>query len=93
VGGSEKKSTLPNPRFSSSGVFAGQKGGPMVAIVPLIGEVLGIESQPIEYSSSGGKHGVPIDSGVEIDAEDFIPAGMVAPTQLVGVFHTPLTPR
>ena len=70
-----------------TGVFAGQKGGPMGAIAPLIGEVVGIESQPIEYESSRGKHSVRIGSGVEIDAEDFIPDGMEAPTQLVGIFH------
>lgn len=70
-----------------TGVFAGQKGGPMGSLAPLIGEVLGIETQPIEYSSAGGRHSVRIGSAVEIAAEDFVPEGMSSPTQLVGVFH------
>lgn len=70
-----------------AGVFAGQKGGPMGALAPLIGEVLGIETQPIQYSSGGGRHSVKIGSAVEIAAQDFVPEGMSSPTQLVGVFH------
>ena len=68
-------------------VFAGQKGGPMGALAPLIGEVLGVESRPIEYVSSGVKHSVRMGSSVEMESEDFVPDGMSSATQLVGVFH------
>ena len=43
-----------------TGVFAGKMGGPMAGVAPLIGEVLGIERLPIEYSDDGNRHHVRI---------------------------------
>jgi hypothetical protein len=70
-----------------AGVFSGQMGGPMAALAPLIGEVLGIEQQPLEYHDSGHKHHVKIGSDIAIDVEDYVPEGFSEPTKLVGVFH------
>jgi len=42
------------------GVFGGQLGGPMEALGPLIGEMLGSERVPIEVSNDGGTHRVKI---------------------------------
>jgi hypothetical protein len=41
-------------------VFAGQKGGPMEMLAPLIGEMLGVESAPIDYADDGSRHRVKI---------------------------------
>ena len=72
-----------------AGVFAGQMGGPMAGLAPLIGEVLGIEQHPIEFRESGHKHHLKIGGDIEIDVEDYIPAfeGLTEPTRLTGVFH------
>jgi hypothetical protein len=69
------------------GVFSGQMGGPMASLAPLIGEVLGIEQQPIEYRDSGSKHHVKIGNDIAVDVEDYTPEGLKEPTKLVGVFH------
>ena len=53
-----------------AGVFSGQMGGPMAALAPLIGEFLGIDTAPIEYSESGRSHHVKIGDAIEIDVED-----------------------
>ncbi|TME07230.1 MAG: DUF1326 domain-containing protein, partial [Chloroflexi bacterium] len=70
-----------------AGVFSGQMGGPMGSLAPLIGEVLGIEQQSIEFQDSGHKHHLKIGSDIAIDIEDYIPQGLAEPTKLVGVFH------
>jgi hypothetical protein len=68
-----------------AGVFAGQMGGPMAGLVPLIGEVLGIERLPIDFRDNGHRHRVKIGSDIEIEIEDYIPQGMSEPTRLAGV--------
>ena len=72
-----------------AGVFAGQMGGPMASLAPLIGEVLGIEQHPMEYGDSGRKHHLKIGSDIAIDVEEYVPAfeGLSEPTKVVGVFH------
>ena len=37
-------------------VFGGQLGGPMEALGPLVGEQLGVERVPMEFSSENGHH-------------------------------------
>lgn len=70
-----------------AGVFSGAMGGPMAALAPLIGEVLGVEQQSIEYHEKGGHHGVRIGSDIAVEVDDYTPEGMTEPTKLVGVFH------
>lgn len=70
-----------------AGVFSGQMGGPMAALAPLIGEVLGIEQKPIDFKDAGRKHHLKIGGEIEIEVEDFVPEGMSEPTKLVGVGH------
>jgi hypothetical protein len=70
-----------------AGVFSGQMGGPMAALAPLIGEVLGIEQKPIDFKDAGHKHHLKIGGEIEIEVEDFVPEGMSEPTKLVGVGH------
>ena len=51
-----------------AGVFSGQMGGPMAALAPLIGEVLGIEQKPIDFKDAGHKHHLKIGGEIEIES-------------------------
>jgi hypothetical protein len=72
-----------------SAVFAGQKGGPMEGIVPLVGEMLGVERAPIELVEEGLRHSVKIGEAVDFEIEDIVPFGAETgqPVRLVGMFH------
>jgi hypothetical protein len=71
------------------GVFSGQMGGPMAGLVPLIGEVLGVERVPIETSDDGTQHSVRIGDGVDFEIEDVVPFGIETgePVRFQGMFH------
>jgi hypothetical protein len=70
-------------------VFAGQLGGPMAMLAPLFGEMLGVQTAPIDYTDDGRRHRVRIGDAVDIEIEDFVPPqtpeGPVE--QLTGIFH------
>jgi hypothetical protein len=70
-------------------VFSGQMGGPMAALHPLIGELLGVERAPIEFRDDGRSHSVRIGDAVEAEIEDVVPFGSPTgePVRLDGVFH------
>jgi hypothetical protein len=70
-----------------AGVFGGQMGGPMAGLAPLIGEMLGIEQQPIEYHDKGIHHTAKIGPDIRIEVEDYVPEALTEPTRLQGVFH------
>ena len=70
-------------------VFSGQKGGPMEAVVPLVGEILGVERAPFAVSEEGLSHSVRIGDAIDFEIEDIVPFGIDTgqPVRLVGVFH------
>jgi len=70
-------------------VFAGQKGGPMAGLAPLIGELLGVERVPFEIREDGLTHAAKIGSVVDFEVEDIVPFGIESgqPAKLVGIFH------
>ena len=70
-------------------VFSGQLGGPMAALGPLIGEVLGAERAPFEISEDGLRHSVKIGDAVDFEIEDIVPFGSEGadPVRLVGIAH------
>ena len=70
-------------------VFGGQKGGPMEAATPLIGEMLGVERAPFEVAEDGLSHSVKIGDAIDFEIEDIVPFGVETgePVRLVGVFH------
>jgi hypothetical protein len=70
-------------------VFAGQLGGPMEALGPLIGENLGLERAPIEVQEDGLRHSVKVGDAVDFEVEDIVPFGVESgePARLVGIFH------
>jgi hypothetical protein len=71
------------------GVFSGQMGGPMAALAPLVGEMLGVERAPIEVDEDGLRHSVRIGDAIDFEIEDIVPFGIETgqPVRLVGVFH------
>jgi hypothetical protein len=70
-------------------VFGGQKGGPMEALGPLVGEILGVERARIEVEEDGLSHSVRIGDAVDFEVEDIVPFGIETgqPVRLVGMFH------
>lgn len=71
------------------GVFSGALGGPMAALAPLIGENLGVERVPMEFSSEHGRHRVSLGDRGHVEVEDVVPFGVETgqPARIVGIFH------
>ena len=72
-----------------AGVFSGQMGGPMEALAPLIGEMLGVEKTAIAYGNEGRRHRVTIGQDVEVEVADVAsPLDPDGPSpKLTGVHH------
>ena len=68
-------------------VIGGQAGGPPAMLAPLIGEMLGVERVPIEFSDDGRIHRLRIGDAVELAVEDFVAGGSDDPVRLTNVFH------
>ena len=70
-------------------VFGGQLGGPMAALGPLVGEVLGVERVPIEVVDDGLRHSVRIGDAIDFEIEDIVPFGVETgqPVRFDGMFH------
>jgi hypothetical protein len=70
-------------------VFGGQAGGPMAMLSPLITEMLGMESAPIDYVDDDRRHSIKVGDLMDIEIEDFVapgnPSGEVE--RLTGIFH------
>jgi hypothetical protein len=71
------------------GVFSGQLGGPMGALAPLVGEVLGVERVPMQFSSDDGHHRLTVGDMGEVDVNDVVPFGSESgePAKVTNVFH------
>jgi len=70
-------------------VMAGQKGGPMEAMAPLVGEILGVERAQFEIDEEGLTHSARIGEAIDFEIKDIVPFGVQTgqPVRLVGVFH------
>ena len=70
-------------------VFGGQLGGPMAALAPLIGEMLGVERAAIEVGDDGLRHSVRVGDVIEFEIEDIVPFGVETgePVRFAGMFH------
>jgi hypothetical protein len=70
-------------------VFSGAAGGPMVALAGLVGEQLGVERLPIEFSSDNGSHHVKIGDSANVTVEDVVPFGVEGnePAKVTDIFH------
>jgi hypothetical protein len=71
------------------GVFSGQLGGPMAALAPLVGEILGVERAPIEVVHDGLRHSVKVGDAIDFEIEDIVPFGVTngQPVRFNGMFH------
>ena len=70
-------------------VFGGQLGGPMAALSPLVGEMLGVERAEIEVSDDGLHHRVRVGDVIQFEIEDIVPFGVETgqPVRFDGMFH------
>jgi hypothetical protein len=70
-------------------VFTGALGGPMAALAPLIGEVLGVERAAIDVSDDGLRHTVRVGDVIDFEVEDVVPFGVETgqPVRFDGGFH------
>jgi hypothetical protein len=70
-------------------VFAGQLGGPMAALVPLVGEVLGVERAAIDIDDEGLLHRVRVGDAIDFEIQDIVPFGIETgePVRFNGMFH------
>jgi hypothetical protein len=70
-------------------VFGGQLGGPMGALAPLVGEVLGAERVAFDVVDDGLRHSVRIGDVIDFEIEDIVPFGVETgqPIQFSGMFH------
>jgi hypothetical protein len=70
-------------------VFTGQLGGPMAALTPLVGEVLGVERAAIDVVNDGVRHSVRIGDVIDFEIEDIVPFGVEngQPVRFDGMFH------
>jgi hypothetical protein len=71
------------------GVFGGQMGGPMEALGPLVGEMLGVERAAIEIVDDGLRHTVKVGDVIDFEIEDIVPFGVETgePVRFHGMFH------
>jgi hypothetical protein len=68
-------------------LLSGCLGGPPAMLVPLMGEMLGVEKVPITYSEDGHGHRVQIGDAVDVGVEDFVALAGQDPIRLTNVFH------
>jgi hypothetical protein len=70
-------------------VFSGQRGGPMAAMAPLIGEMVGAERAAIEMVDDGLRHSVRVDDSIVFEIKDIVPFGKDdgRPIKFDGMFH------
>ena len=70
-------------------VFGGQLGGPMAALAPLVGEMLGVERARIEVNDDGLRHSVRVGDAIDFEIEDIVPFGVESgePVKFSGMFH------
>src|SRR5690349_9997445 len=70
-------------------VFSGQLGGPMGALAPLVGEILGAERASIEVDDDGLVHRVRVGDTIDFEIQDIVPFGVDTgePVRLTGMFH------
>ena len=70
-------------------VFGGQLGGPMAALGPLVGEMLGVERAAIEMKDDGTRHSLKVGDAIDFEIEDIVPFGVESgePVRFQGMFH------
>jgi hypothetical protein len=68
-------------------VLGGELGGPPAMLGPLIGEIVGIEQAPVEWSQSDGSLSVRFGDLIDVAVEEYVSGELAEPVRLVNVFH------
>jgi hypothetical protein len=70
-------------------VFGGQLGGPMGALGPMVGELLGVERAAIEFNDDGLLHSLRVGDTIDVEIQDIVPFGVETgePVRFQGMFH------
>jgi hypothetical protein len=70
-------------------VFSGQLGGPMAALSPMVGELLGVERATIDVDEDGLRHSVRVGDVIDFEIQDIVPFGVESgePVRFNGMFH------
>ena len=70
-------------------VFGGQLGGPMEALAPLVGEIVGVERAAIDMRDDGLLHSVRVGDAIDFEVQDIVPFGSEdgRPVRFDGMFH------
>jgi hypothetical protein len=70
-------------------VFSGQLGGPMEALGGLIGEQLGVERVPMEFTSDNGHHKLTVGDKGTVEVDEVVSFGNEGgePAALTNIFH------
>ena len=80
----------PEQAAGLGSIFGGAAGGPMAGLAPLISEMRGIETAPIEYVDDGRRHSLRVGDLMDIEIEDFVPPQLLPDGDvelLTGMFH------
>ena len=61
----------------------------MAGLVPLIGEMLGVERAAIDVDDDGLRHSVRVGDAVDFEVKDIVPFGIETgePVRFAGMFH------
>jgi hypothetical protein len=59
----------PEQQEALGAIFGGHAGGPLGAVAPLIGQVVGVKSLPIEYRNEGKKRSARIDGVLDANIQ------------------------
>jgi hypothetical protein len=70
-------------------VFAGQLGGPMEALGPLVTEQLGVDRVAMEVSHENGTHRIKVGDDGELEVQEIVSFGKEGgePARLTNIFH------
>ena len=63
------EATGPEQRDAIAAIASGQAGGPMEAVSPLIGKILGVEAMPIRFEVDGFTRRITIPGVLEMEVE------------------------
>ena len=71
------------------GVFGGAMGGPMGALAPLVGEMMGVERKALQVEHENGSHRIKVGDDGEMAVQEVVPFGKEnnEPARLTGIFH------
>jgi hypothetical protein len=65
----------PEQAEALTAVASGSRGGAPAGFNPLVGEVIGMESAPMDYADDGTRHSIRIGELVDVEVEDFVLEG------------------